>query len=86
MRCNFGAFGDKLVLVCIPVLSPELWCDGDIAFGLLAITLAGMASAAMHDGPKAKDHLFFKQWMHKRGIGMVNCDIRSGLHTGAIEW
>lgn len=30
----------------------------------------------------ASDQLLFKRWMHKRGIGMIGCDIRDGLHTG----
>ena len=30
----------------------------------------------------ASDQLLFKRWMHKRGIGMIGCDIRDGLHAG----
>ena len=30
----------------------------------------------------ARDQLVVKRWMQKRGIGMIGCDIRDGLHTG----
>ena len=30
----------------------------------------------------ARDQLLFKRWMQKRGIGMIGCGIRDGMHAG----
>lgn len=32
---------------------------------------------------QAKEHLHFRRWMHKRGIGLIGCEIRNCPGKGA---
>lgn len=47
-----------------------------------SIVGCGDRDAGTVDVMHASDQLLFKRWMHKRGIGMIGCDIREGLHAG----
>lgn len=42
----------------------------------------GFEPAELIDEMEAKEHLHFRRWMHKRGIGLIGCEIRNCPQKG----